>query len=201
MIKTILFDLGGVIVPLDFQRGYRAMEQWCSYPAAEIPKRIGSTDLVRRFETGLVPPEAFVRELSGILELRISYREFCDLWSSIFPPHTLVPESLVAALSRRYRLLLVSNTNIIHFEMIRANYPLLAYFDDYILSYRVGALKPSAKIYEAAIARAGCAPEECFFTDDIPLYVEGARAAGIDAVRFHSPEQLELELKARGVEW
>jgi FMN phosphatase YigB (HAD superfamily) len=48
---------------------------------------------------------------------------------------------------------------------------------------------------------AGCRPEECFFTDDILEYVEGARSLGIDAVQFHSAAQLLEELSKRDVRW
>ena len=53
----------------------------------------------------------------------------------------------------------------------------------------------------AGIARAQCRPEECFYTDDIAEYVEGARKQGIDAVQFLSGEQLQRELTARDVRW
>ena len=56
MIKTVIFDLGKVIVPFDFKRGYRAMAELSAYPAEEIPKRIGTTDLVTRFECGQIEP-------------------------------------------------------------------------------------------------------------------------------------------------
>lgn len=177
------------------------MSEHCSYTPEEIPKRIGSTDLVRRFESGQVEPEQFVEQLCGVLGAQIEYDRFCQIWSSIFLPETLLPESLIAGLRRRHRLLLLSNTNAIHFEMVRQNYPLLRHFDDLVLSYEIGAMKPSPKIYRAAIERAQCEPEECFFTDDIPEYVAGAREAGIDAVQFHSAAQIERELLARGVRW
>ena len=201
MIRTVIFDLGKVIVPFDFSRGYRAMAEVCPYSPEEIPRRIGSTDLVRRFESGQVAPEDFVRELSSQLDTDVSYEEFCRIWSIIFLPHTLIPESLIAGLRRRYRLLLLSNTNAIHFRMIRENYPILRHFDHFVLSHEVGALKPSPRMYEAAIAKAGCAPEDCFYTDDIPEYVAGARQAGMDAVQFQSAAQLEDELRQRGIQW
>jgi len=193
--------MGKVLIPFDFARGYRAMESFCDYPAAEIPKRIASTDLVHRFETGLVEPPDFVAQLSRILDLRVSYDQFCEIWSSIFLPDALVPETMLAGLGERYRMLVLSNTNPLHFAMVRRNYPLLRHFDDLILSYEVKAMKPSPEIYRAAIARAGCRPEECFFTDDIPAYVEAARREGMDAVRFESCAQLERDLAARGIRW
>jgi putative hydrolase of the HAD superfamily len=196
----LIFDLGGVIVPLDFERGYSVIEGLCPYRAHEIPLRIGGTDLVRRFETGKIETHLFFRELCALLSLNIDYERFREVWSSIFVPGSLLPDSLFADLKARgYRLILLSNTNAIHYEMARARYSPLKYFDRTVLSYEVGAMKPSPAIYAAAIEQAGCAPEECFFTDDISTYVEAAKRAGIDAVQFTSPQRLMEELAMRGV--
>lgn len=201
MIKAIVFDLGNTIVPFDFKRGYAAMERSCPHAAADIPKRIGSTDLVIRFESGKVEPRPFVEELCRILDLPISYEEFRELWFSIFLPGTLVSDELLAALGNRYRLVLLSNTNALHFEMLKEHYPIIERFEHRVLSYEVGAIKPSPIIYEAAIDKAGCSPGECIFTDDIAAYVEGAKQCGMQAVQFQGQEQLERDLRARGVRW
>jgi glucose-1-phosphatase len=201
-IKTIIFDLGRVIVPFDFNRGYSGMARHCPHPAARIPELIRPTGLVERFESGEIDSRSFVAELSRVLDSTAGYEEFCRIWSSVFLPETLVPDEFVAALKRNYRILLLSNTNAIHFEMIQENYPILRHFDDFILSYKVGAMKPSARIFEAAIERAATnKPEDCFFTDDIPAYIEGARRVGIDAAVFHDYGQLCADLAARGVMW
>jgi putative hydrolase of the HAD superfamily len=201
MIRTVIFDLGKTLIPFDFGRGYRALEQLCGLPAAEIPKRLGATDLVDRFETGLVEPDEFVRRLSATLNLDIAYDHFCEIWSSIFLPDPFIPESLLEALAARYRLLLLSNTNAIHFPMLVRAYPLLRHFHGHVLSYEVKALKPAPDIYRAAIAMAECDPGECFYTDDIEAYVAAARREGIQAVRFESREQIEGEMRRRGIEW
>ena len=199
MIKAILFDLGNVIVPFDFKRAYAKLGPLCSCPITEISARLRSTDLVRRFETGRIAAQPFVSELSVLLGLETTYNDFCDLWTSIFLEDTLVSESLIAGLRSRHRLLVLSNTNPIHFSMLKASYPLLEHFDDFVLSYEVGALKPEAEIYRHAIQRAGCRPEECFFTDDIASNVEAARNNGMEAVQFLSAVQLEEELRTRGL--
>ena len=201
VIKAVLLDLGNVIVPVDFSRCHAAFEQVCSFPAQEIPARLRPTGLVERFETGRITPEEFVNEVCGILGMRVSTPQFWEIWSSIFLPETLLPESLVEGLRRRQRLLLLSNTNAIHFAMVEERYPLLRHFDDFVLSFRVGATKPSPVIYREAIARAGCQPDECFYADDIGKFVEAARQEGIFAVQFQSREQLEAELGARGITW
>ena len=200
-IKAVIFDLGRVIVPFDFSRGYAKLETLCGIPAAEIPGRIAPTGLVQLLESGGIEPRDFVRELSKHLNLDTSYENFCEIWSSIFLPYTLIPESMLIGIARNYRLILLSNTNVMHFEMVRENYPLLRHFHAYVLSHEVGAMKPLPLIYRRAIEAAGCLPEECFFTDDIQAYVEGARAQGIDAVQFESAAQIEAELRKRGVNW
>jgi FMN phosphatase YigB (HAD superfamily) len=201
MHKAILFDLGRVLVHFDFQIGYSTLEGLCGYPAAEIPKRLAPSGLVERFESGRVEPRAFFDEFRRTLAIDLEFERFCEIWSSIFT-HPILPESLLEGLSARYRMVLLSNTNALHFQMIRKWYPnLLRHFDALVLSYEVGAMKPHAAIFEAAIRAAGCAPEECFYTDDIPAYVDAARAKGIDGVVFESPRQLEEQLRTRGIDW
>ena len=75
--------------------------------------------------------------------------------------------------------------------MLREAYPMLRHFHDLILSYEVKAMKPRREIFQAAIARAGCRAEECFYTDDIAAFVDAAKSLGIDAVQFESVPQLE----------
>lgn len=200
MYKAVIFDLGRVLVNFDFKRGYRALEGLCPYAAAEIPLRLSTGNLVEQFESGLIEPHDFVAQFSEVLDLKIEYEQFCAIWSSIFT-EPLVPEEMLVGLAKRYRLLLLSNTNAIHFEMLREAYPMLRHFHDLILSYEVKAMKPRPEIFQAAIAKAGCRPEECFYTDDIAAFIAAARTLGIDAVQFESVSQLERELKSRGIDW
>lgn len=201
LIKAVLLDLGNVIVPIDFRQCHAALGEVCSFPPEEVPRRLRGTGLGERFETGRITPEEFADELCGILGMKADYAQFWDIWSRIFLPQTLLPEALLEGLRRRQRLLLLSNTNVVHFAMAQERYPLLRHFDGFVLSYEVGAMKPSPAIYREAIARAGCRPEECFYTDDIGKFVDAARQEGMDAVQFLSREQLEAELAARGITW
>lgn len=202
MIKAVIFDLGNTVIPFDYARGFSGIARFTSCPVEEMRRRIAATDLAQRFETGRTSAEQFVREFSELLELRpLDYREFCDIWCSIFLPETYIPEQMIVNLREKYRLVLLSNTNEIHFSMIWEKYPLLHHFHELVLSHRVGSMKPSPEIYRAAVERAGCRPGECFFTDDMPAYVEAARHEGLDAVQFQSLRQLEQELRCRGISW
>ncbi|MBI4892274.1 MAG: HAD family phosphatase [Acidobacteria bacterium] len=201
MIRTVIFDLGRVLVPFDFQIAYELMSRRCGLEPAEIKRRFSNSKLAHGFESGDFDEFEFQRRVEELLETKVEAGEFRNIWFSVFHPHTLIPESMVAGIRKNFRTVLLSNTNPIHFTMLYERYPILQHFDAYILSHEVGAMKPLPSIYQAAIAAAGCQPEECFFTDDVAEYVEGARSAGIDAVQFQSCEQIQQELKARGVYW
>jgi putative hydrolase of the HAD superfamily len=201
MTRAVLFDLGNVIIPLDFRRCHEALAQLCPHPPEKVPKILGRSGLPQRFEQGEISAEDFVAETCRLLDMNISYADFWELWMRIFLPETLIPEALFEGLRRNYRLLLLSNTNSIHFEMARERYPLLRHFDGYVLSYEVGAMKPSPRIYQTAVERAGCLAGECLFIDDLEANVEAARREGMDAVRFESCGQLEAELRARQITW
>jgi FMN phosphatase YigB (HAD superfamily) len=198
--KALIFDLGKVLIPFDFQRGYRALEEFCPHPAVEIRRRIIASRLVQPFETGLIEPRDFVARLTEVLDLTLDYAAFCRAWSSIFYGQ-LIPDRVLESLAAHYRLVLLSNTNIIHFEMVREAYPLLRHFHELVLSYEVRSMKPDSRIYHEAIGRAGCRPEECFYTDDIAENVAAGRREGLDAVVFETPEQLEREMSQRGIRW
>lgn len=201
MIRTIIFDLGRVLIPFDFERGYAQMAARSGLTAEEIRERIHASGVVPEYECGRIESGAFVRTIGKTLGVELSVDEFSRMWSSIFLPHTLVPEEFVESLRRKYRMLLLSNTNELHYATLWETYPILRHFDAYILSHEVKAMKPEPAIYEATLRQADAAPGECFFTDDMAPFVEGARRHGIDAVQFQGYEKLRDDLTRRGVSW
>ncbi len=201
LIRAIVFDLGKVLIPFEWQRGYDAFAAASPYPAEEVRARIKETGLFEGFERGKVEPREVAERVSKVLGLSVGFDEFQKLWSSIFLPETIVPDNMLERLRRNHRLLLLSNTDAIHFRWVKDRYPILRHFDDFVLSFELGLRKPEPGIYQATISRAGCEAREIFFTDDREENVEGAIQAGIDAVQFLGVEQLERELKSRGEAW
>jgi glucose-1-phosphatase len=197
--KALLFDLGKVLIPFEFNRAYRAMEVLSGLETTEIRSRLAATDLFRRFETGQMGTGEFAAEVMRVLGCECELTEFSRIWNSIFLPETLVPESAIRDLRSRYRLIIVSNTNQLHFEMLESSYPIFRHFFGYILSYQVRAMKPDPAFYAAALRMAGCLPHECVFIDDLPENVEGAKLAGFDGIVFESFPQLSEEFKLRGI--
>lgn len=201
MIRAVLLDLGRVIVPFEFGHAWSRFAALGKIPAAEAKARVDATGLMPRFERGEIESRDFAARIAAECRVELDFETFSEIWNSIFLPETLISEDLVEGLARNYRTVLLSNTNALHFEMLRERYPLLRHFHSRVLSYEVGAMKPSPAIYRKAVEEAGCRAEECFFTDDVAEYVEGARRFGIDAVQFTDAAQLEAELRGRGLRW
>ncbi len=201
MIKAVLLDLGEVVVGLDFPRAYRAAAKLTRYSAEEIPKVISASGLASVYEHGRISSATFHQQLSAALDLRVGFDKFRGIWENMFDPEPLVSDSFLEGLARRTTLLLLSNTNELHFNSVRRRYPLLRHFDDCVLSYEVGSMKPAERIYREAVRRAGCRPSECFFTDDKAVNVEAALRLGMEATVFRNEATLKGELRERGVEW
>ncbi len=199
-LKTLIFDLGNVIVPFDFTRAYRRFEALTGQPPEQVRAQLSASGLFPKLECGQIEPADFVHRIGELLNAPMPMAEFRDLWVSIFDREPAIPESLFARLRERYRLLLLSNTNGIHFGWIHETFPLLRHFDHFVLSHEVKAMKPDPAIFAHAISHARAEPGECFFTDDIADYVEGARRQGIDAEQFLGLDKLLVDLRRRGVD-
>lgn len=195
MIKTLIFDLGKVIINFDHSRIIQRIEQFCEFNKAEISQKVFATTATQDYEIGKISSLEFFESVKNSLDLRMNFSEFADAWTCTFDLELILSEKFIENLATKYRLLILSDTNELHFEFIRQNFPILRYFDDYVLSYQIGAVKPDGRIFRAAIEKASCSAEECFFTDDREPNVLGAQKVGINAVQFLSAEQLEKSLR------
>lgn len=93
------------------------------------------------------------------------------------------------------KLVLLSNTSVTHVRFIERHYDILKLMDDRVTSYETGAMKPDKRIFEAALAKAGCDPIECFYTDDIEEYVRKAASFGIHSHQYTTTENLQTALR------
>ncbi len=198
-IETILFDLGNVVANFDHQIVCRKLASAASLTSEEVYSRIFTAGLEPLFDAGKIGPEEFHRAVCKAIEADLTYADFVEFWQDIFwanEPMLPVLQRLKAA----YRLVLLSNTNPIHFPWCEAHFPeALALFDEKVLSFRVGHRKPEPEIYRAALVAARAPAEQCIFVDDKEEFVEAARRIGIHGIVFTSVPELEKELKALGV--
>jgi putative hydrolase of the HAD superfamily len=200
MLRTLIFDMGNVLVRFSHERMCEQIGALCDRTGPEIKPCLIDTGLQWEFERGRCDEKAFHQRLEAATGRRISMNDLRHAASDIFEPNEEVV-SIVRSLKRTgYRLVLLSNTSIAHYEFIRGRWDLLDPFDEFVLSYEVGAIKPEPAMFEAALTAIHCRPEEAFYTDDISAYVEAGRRHGLDAEVFTDAKSLLEQLKRRGVE-
>jgi putative hydrolase of the HAD superfamily len=198
MLKTVYFDMGNVLVFFNPAKMFAQLAQCTGLSGQEVQKLIYTGDLVERHETGKMTTEQVYRLFLQSSPRSFTLQQFKTAASDIFTPNTAL-WPLVEELKRQgIRLILLSNTSECHFHYINAHYPILRHFDHKVLSFEVGAWKPNPEIFQHALAHAQCAPEECFYTDDIPDFIEGARRAGLPGEVFTTVDQLKKHLAQRG---
>ena len=199
-IEALLFDLGKVLVNFDFETGIQALHACCPITRQQFEEVLWNKRWIRGYERGEISTKEFYDYLCREASLKLALPDFRTTWSSVFVPGLMVSEELLAALKRRYPLILVSNTNEAHADFIRSKYRLFDYFDHLIFSFEVGSLKPDTKIFEHAIAAARRPAEELFFTDDREENILAARGLGIHAHQFVSEARLVEALQQAGIE-
>lgn len=194
-IRTVLFDLGNVLVRFSHERMFQQISDVSGLPADRLREVLVTTGLQWQFERGFVTEAQFHQQLEAIAERSIPIDALRRASADIFTPQHGIDE-VVARLSRQgRRLVLLSNTCVTHFRWVRDHFAVLNLFDDFVLSFEVGALKPERAIFESAVERIDCDPSECFYTDDIDEHVQMGRAMGLVSDVFIGVDELKRRLR------
>ncbi len=196
-IKTVIFDLGRVVVDFDHSVICARIAEHSPFSAAELYDRFFTSGLEQLFDTGRISPARFHERIRDVAGTDMGFDAVRHAWSDIFSLKDGI-ETVFNRL-RPCRLLCLSNTNAWHFEQCRRQFPLLNRFDGYILSYEVGARKPEHTIFMKALEQAEALPQECLYIDDVPEFVRAAQAEGINGRVFVSVDRLAAELAAYGL--
>lgn len=199
-IKTIIFDMGNVLLNYDAKKAAERFSKACKVPVMKIWVHFFTSQIEKAYTRGEISSEQFYHYSKEALRAPIGFETFKFYWNDIFTENHGM-EDLLNRLERKYPLYLLSNTNEMHFSFIREKFPhIFRHFTIAFASHELGCRKPDRKIFEKVLGQIGSKAEETVFIDDAPKFVEGARKVGIHAICFKSKEQLVKDLKKRGVE-
>ncbi len=200
MIRTLLFDMGNVLVHFSHERMCRQMAHVCRVDPAAVRELLLETDMLADFERGRLSEADVHQRFEAQFGGPIDAGELVRAGSDIFTLNDPIVPVLDALKLHGHRLVLLSNTSISHLNWIRSEFDVLDRFDALVTSCGAGAIKPDPAIFAAALAAIECAPQECFYTDDIPAYVQAGRDFGLQAEVFTHVNDLRGHLALRGVE-
>jgi len=195
-IKAIYFDIGGVLV--------RTVDP---APRSRLAVRLGMTS--EALEELVFGGESGHKSQQGEITAEQQWAYVCqqinwplanwrDLESEFFTGDRLDIELVdyIRSLHGRYQTGVISNALSNVRAAIDNKWHLTDAFDAIVISAEVGVMKPDARIFHIALQSLGVQPAEAVFVDDFLHNVDGARAVGMQAIHFRSPEQVRLELQA-----
>ena len=200
-IEALLLDLGNVLVFHDNAKLVRTLAER-AHAAPEPLEEALKSELSVMINEGALRPDELRREVCRLLGgVDIPMQEFFELWSSHFTLHEAVfPRIEALAKERRAKLVLVSNTNALHWDWLLPRVSVLRHFTACVLSHEVRAAKPKAEIFQAALREAGLVrPERAAFFDDIEAYAVAARGLGIHGRVFTTARMFDEQLRELGL--
>ena len=200
MIKTIFFDIGGVLIDIHPERTYQYISDSVDIDISTIEDRF-PWRAHDKYERGTLSDEewfyAYREALPQPCCLKSS--DFWKAWKILLGEEKKTVQ-ILELLKRNYSIWLLSNTNPKHIQdEIEKRYLFPKLVDGTVYSFDVGHRKPEKKIYEIAMHLASAKPQECLFVDDLIENIQAAELVGIKGIHFKSSRQLKNELLRIGI--
>lgn len=194
MIKNIIFDLGNVLVNVEYERFINRLklngvsdENYMSFFKGGNYRLLG-------YESGDISTDEFITKCLTGLNLNMERNEYAeafnDMFSEIKPMSSLVRKLKDEG---RYDLFLLSNTSPLHFEYIKEKYSYVNLLDKFALSYELRSLKPDDIIYQRTIEHLEIEPSESLFIDDLKENCDAAEKHGIRTICYDKSNHAAFE--------
>ena len=195
-IKNIVFDLGGVLVDLDFKAAINGLQQAGFANVKEQLMTFNQEGIFQKFELGEISTEEFRTAIRENSTVTLTDEEIDALWNAMLLEIPREKLELILDLRGKYMVYLLSNTNSIHWDYVCKNafnyrgFRVNDYFEETFLSYEMHLAKPNKAIFEKILHDANLLPEETLFIDDSEANCKAAEEVGIHAHHYHIGDDL-----------
>ena len=195
-IRNIVFDLGGVLVDLDFKAAINGLQQTGFANVKEQLMAFDQGGIFQKFELGEMTAEEFRTAIRENSTVTLTDEEIDALWNAMLLEIPREKLELILDLRGKYMVYLLSNTNSIHWDYVCKNafnyrgFRVNDYFEETFLSYEMHLAKPNKAIFEKVLHDANLLPEETLFIDDSEANCKAAEEVGIHAHHYHIGDDL-----------
>ena len=196
-IRNIVFDLGGVLVDLDFKAAINGLQQAGFANVKEQLQAFDRDGIFQKFELGEMTAEEFRTAIRENSTVELTDEEVDNLWNAMLLEIPREKLELILHLRGKYMVYLLSNTNSIHWDYVCKNafnyrgFRVNDYFEETFLSYEMHLAKPDKAIFEKVLQDANLLPEETLFIDDSEANCKAAEEIGIYAHHYHIGDDLK----------
>ncbi len=195
-VKALLFDLGGVIVDLDYKKTANAFENIGLQNAEKAYSQFHQTDLFNLFETGHISSEEFLAEIQNEITNQVSLSEITKAWNSMIIGFQHSKLEKIKKLSEQVPCYLLSNTNEIHLSYIEQLLQEMGFkhflniFESCYFSHQIGKRKPHKETFEWVLNQMNYDAQDVLFIEDSPQHIEGAKSAKLNTFYFKKDSSL-----------
>lgn len=199
-IDSVIFDLGGVIVNLDYGLTIRALSKLAGYDISQQFSQQRQADIFSRFEVGGISVPEFRQGLMQLLQFEADDDAIAQAWSALildFPPERV---ELVRQLGQRKRIFLLSNINELHLATVNRKFvaamgtdigTLADQFERAYYSHLVGDRKPNPGIFQRVIDENQLNPIKTLFLDDTVHNLVGAQRVGLQTMHITQEKTIQ----------
>jgi putative hydrolase of the HAD superfamily len=193
--RALLFDLGGVVLEINFDRVFQTWAARASCDPQALRRRFKFDDACEQHERGELDAAGYFASLRRTLRLRLSDEDFIAGWSDLYVGPVAGMVAVLAAASERLPLYAFTNSNPTHQTLWATRYaPELSVFRSIFVSSELGLRKPDPRAFSEVARRAGFPASAFIFFDDTLENVMGARRAGMQAVHVQSTDDVRVAL-------
>jgi glucose-1-phosphatase len=196
-ITTVLFDLGRVLVNIDFNAFPRVLGIERNHTNHVDEKAI--EQLAIQYETGRIGTEQFFGSMDEVFKGKYTREQLVNAWNAIIQEENSAIVPIVDAIQARYQTAILSNTSPTHFQKSRDSAAIVKRFSKFYLSFQIGASKPNLAVYQYVIRDLSVEPSSLLFIDDIPENVAAAQKCGMEGIVFQGAPRLEAEMHLRQI--
>ena len=195
-IKNIVFDLGGVLIDLDFKSAINGLQKAGFTNVKEQLQAFDREGIFQKFELGEISADEFRASIRENSNVSLTDEEVDSLWNLMLLEIPREKLELILDLRSKYMVYLLSNTNSIHWDYVCKNafnyrgFRMDDYFEETFLSYEMHLAKPNKAIFEKMLNDANLLPEETLFIDDLEANCKAAEEVGIHAHHYHIGDDL-----------
>ncbi|PHM36264.1 glucose-1-phosphatase [Xenorhabdus innexi] len=179
-----IFDMGNVIIDIDFRRVLAVWSNLSGTPLATLSPKFALGETVEKHERGQITDAEFAEMLCDEMEVSLSFEQFSEGWNAIFVGvRPEVIELMNKLREQGHRVVVLSNTNHMHFQYWPQQYPEITTSADHLyLSQDLGMRKPDQDIFNYLLEKERVVAGQAVFFDDVQEHVDAAKRLGINAI-------------------
>ncbi len=193
---AVIFDLGGVIINLDYQKTISAFQQLGMSNFEQVYSQMAQTDLFDLYETGQISTQHFINLLLPHLPVGTSPNKVVAAWNAMILDVPLKKITLLADLKKSLPTFLLSNTNDLHIQKVRDEWKKVTEcameesFHKMYLSHEIKHRKPTSQAFSHVLDENGLEAARTIFIDDTLQHIDGAKSLGLQTLHLTNPEFL-----------